>query len=470
MRGEIQGPKVYGNPPGASFELALFDDAFGFAGLPVWIPASAYQNIEGFLVKNAFNPEQVLARGSQVAVTGDLVLRSGTTNVQLAATRMFPWGTEPGPIESARTAAFASVHNRDPKRFAGAAQGGKYQHASAEQFARAWEGNPPQNIVVLASSSSSVVEDLRGVLRGSNLARGISLEHVPIKLAGGAAAETVTDALQTELTRAADLVVIMRGGGGWRDFAVFDDLRLADAIIEAAANVPVATALGHHGDVSLADIAATASVATPSVFARAIVETYELRGRQVNKSRRSAHGRTGIEHGRSWHTPAGAHAKNDLASTEGEGRWVEQAAKLRDELDETRRNVAIERQRSSWWMNELHSDLRRVAHSRIRVRSFWYAAFGWLSTSAILLWLVASWHGEWPPHKHTWVLTAGLVITTLFAVFVSRADKRAQKPLKPGSKRQIMYADASAWLADARAVRSPRQYRRTLLHDSPREQ
>jgi hypothetical protein len=121
-------------------------------------------------------------------------------------------------------------------------------------------------------------------------------------------------------------------------------------------------------------------------------------------------------------------------------------------------------------MNELHNDLRRVAHSRIRVRSFWYAAFGWLSTGAILPWLVASWHGEWPPHKHTWVLAAGLVITPLFAVFVSRADKRAQKPLKPGSKRQIMYADASAWLADARAVRSPRQYRRTLLYYSPREQ
>lgn len=469
VRGEIQGLRTFANPPRVTFDLARPDDDSGFIALPVWIPAHEYRNIARYLEKLTGDSAGVLARrGSQIAVTGTLTLRPGATTVQLVATRVYPLSDAPGPIETARITAFASVHGRDSKKYADAAAGVGHKHDSAEEFANMWQGNPPQNIVMLTSRGSSVAQDLRGVLQGANLARGVAVEHVRIRPGADGIVDTVA-ALQADQARSADLVVIVRGGGGWRDFAVFDDLRVADAIIEATGVVPVATALGHHGDVSLADIVATTSLATPSVLADAIATTYDVRARQASRRARSANAWAGTTDARPSNSEINAETGGDRGAVPHELPRREGAARLRAELDNVRRCLATERNRSIWWSTQHHSDLRRVALSRIRVRSVWCASAGWAITGALLLWLIMSWHGAWPPHKHTWVLAACLGIAVASSIFVSRAGKRALKPLRVASPRNVVYANVDAWLADARAVRSPRQYRRTLLQDLPRD-
>ncbi|MFH1771711.1 MAG: exodeoxyribonuclease VII large subunit [Candidatus Omnitrophota bacterium] len=67
-----------------------------------------------------------------------------------------------------------------------------------------------------------------------------------------------------------DIVVITRGGGSKADLSWFDNKKIAESV--ASSSIPVFSALGHHIDVSITDMAAHTSVKTPTKAAQLIVE------------------------------------------------------------------------------------------------------------------------------------------------------------------------------------------------------
>ena len=72
-----------------------------------------------------------------------------------------------------------------------------------------------------------------------------------------------------------DLLIVGRGGGSKEDLSAFNDEGVARAV--AASRVPVISAVGHEGDVSLTDLVADARAATPSAAAeKAVPDRLEL--------------------------------------------------------------------------------------------------------------------------------------------------------------------------------------------------
>ena len=66
-----------------------------------------------------------------------------------------------------------------------------------------------------------------------------------------------------------DVVVLTRGGGSRMDLRWFDDIEIAKAI--ATCPIPVVSAIGHHDDVSIADIVAARAEKTPTAAAQILV-------------------------------------------------------------------------------------------------------------------------------------------------------------------------------------------------------
>lgn len=123
---------------------------------------------------------------------------------------------------------------------------------------------PPAPLrIAIVGPAGNGVDDVLGVLRDSPW--DLVIRHV-------AAASADPDALVTGLrsvTDAADVVLLVRGGGDLSDTA-FDD----EAVVRAVAGcpVPVLTGIGHTTDQTLCDRAAAISMPTPTAAARWVVD------------------------------------------------------------------------------------------------------------------------------------------------------------------------------------------------------
>jgi len=67
-----------------------------------------------------------------------------------------------------------------------------------------------------------------------------------------------------------DILVIIRGGGSQSDLLLFDQYEIASAI--AFFPIPIITGIGHHKDISIADLMANKSTNTPTKVAEMIIE------------------------------------------------------------------------------------------------------------------------------------------------------------------------------------------------------
>lgn len=119
----------------------------------------------------------------------------------------------------------------------------------------------PGRVALVTAASGAAVRDFIRVGRGRGHGCKVVLYDVPVQ--GEAAPERIAEALlRIGREGAAQVAVLIRGGGSIEDLWAFNTRIVADAVFRCP--VPVVCGVGHEVDVTIADLVADARAATPS--------------------------------------------------------------------------------------------------------------------------------------------------------------------------------------------------------------
>ncbi len=121
----------------------------------------------------------------------------------------------------------------------------------------------PQRVGIVTSTNGEVIHDILTNARSRQDMLDILV--YPSSVQGATAAFELISGIEFFNSPEApkvDLILLARGGGSASDFSCFDDLQLAKQI--AVSSIPVATAIGHTKDNTIADLVADYSFATPT--------------------------------------------------------------------------------------------------------------------------------------------------------------------------------------------------------------
>jgi exodeoxyribonuclease VII large subunit len=130
----------------------------------------------------------------------------------------------------------------------------------------------PRKIGVVTSLDGAAIRDILKVLRRRY--RNVHVVIRPTKVQGdGAAAEIAHGLRQIVKVPNVDVVIVGRGGGSLEDLWAFNEEPVARAI--AISPIPVISAVGHEGDVTIADLVADVRAPTPSAAAELVVARKE---------------------------------------------------------------------------------------------------------------------------------------------------------------------------------------------------
>ena len=128
----------------------------------------------------------------------------------------------------------------------------------------------PRRIAVVTSPTGAAIRDFLRILRRRH--PGLHILIFPVRVQGDDAVKDIVQALGwLNRARAADVVVLTRGGGSLEDLWAFNEEAMARAI--AASQIPVISAVGHEIDFTIADFVADVRAATPSAAAEIVVAT-----------------------------------------------------------------------------------------------------------------------------------------------------------------------------------------------------
>ena len=126
----------------------------------------------------------------------------------------------------------------------------------------------PGTIAVITSPTGQAIKDIVKVTRGRFPQTKILL--LPVLVEGATAPASMVKALEyANRERVADLIIIGRGGGAVTTLEVFNNEQVARAIY--ASEIPVVSAVGHEGNMSITDLVADLRAATPSDAAQLVV-------------------------------------------------------------------------------------------------------------------------------------------------------------------------------------------------------
>jgi len=125
----------------------------------------------------------------------------------------------------------------------------------------------PLRIGIVTSPTGAVIHDIIRVIRRRNPKIGIVLW--PSEVQGDDAPPQLVEGVsRLNEYGDVDLIIIGRGGGSLEDLWAFNDERVVRAVY--ASTIPVVSAVGHEVDITLTDLAADYSAATPSMAAEIV--------------------------------------------------------------------------------------------------------------------------------------------------------------------------------------------------------
>src|SRR5690349_5036774 len=119
----------------------------------------------------------------------------------------------------------------------------------------------PRSVALLTSPTGAVIHDLQETIWERYPNMGIVV--YPVQVQGGGAPMSIARALRRcNHERAADVIVLARGGGSFEEMYAFNTELVARAILDSS--LPVVTALGHTSDRTVADLVGDAECRTPT--------------------------------------------------------------------------------------------------------------------------------------------------------------------------------------------------------------
>ena len=126
----------------------------------------------------------------------------------------------------------------------------------------------PSRVGVVTSGTGAAVQDILNIISRRFPRMPVVLANVRVQGAG--AAEEIAKAIdEMNQKRAADVLIVGRGGGSMEDLWAFNEPVVAEAIVNSS--IPVISAVGHETDFTIADFAADLRAPTPSAAAELAV-------------------------------------------------------------------------------------------------------------------------------------------------------------------------------------------------------
>jgi exodeoxyribonuclease VII large subunit len=128
----------------------------------------------------------------------------------------------------------------------------------------------PSRVGLITSPTGAAVRDVVRILK--RRFPNVHLTLYPVRVQGEGCAEQIIEALRYFHKRgAADVILLVRGGGSLEDLCGFNEEALARAICGCA--IPIITGVGHETDFTIADFVADVRASTPSAAAELVVQT-----------------------------------------------------------------------------------------------------------------------------------------------------------------------------------------------------
>jgi len=150
---------------------------------------------------------------------------------------------------------------------------------------RAWP-RVPRHVAIVTSEGAAALQDVLNVHRERG--RTCRLTLVPTLVQGDRAAAEVAAAIERANAASPslpfDCILLVRGGGSKEDLWAFNEAAIVEAIVKS--RLPVVTGIGHQIDVSLADLAADGTAATPSLAAASVFADRAALDEEVEELRR----------------------------------------------------------------------------------------------------------------------------------------------------------------------------------------
>ena len=138
----------------------------------------------------------------------------------------------------------------------------------------------PMRIGVVTSSTGAAVQDIFNVLKRRFPVAQVVLR--PCQVQGEGAAKDIAKAIyEFNEQKAADVLIVGRGGGSIEDLWAFNEEIVARAVF--ASEIPVISAVGHETDYTICDFVADLRAPTPSAAAEcAVPDIFELKASLVS--------------------------------------------------------------------------------------------------------------------------------------------------------------------------------------------
>ena len=138
----------------------------------------------------------------------------------------------------------------------------------------------PKKIGVVTSSTGAAVQDIFNVLKRRFPIAEVILR--PCQVQGDGAAQDIAQAIaEFNKLKAADVLIVGRGGGSIEDLWAFNEEIVARAVF--ASEIPVISAVGHETDYTICDFVADLRAPTPSAAAEcAVPDIFELKSNLIS--------------------------------------------------------------------------------------------------------------------------------------------------------------------------------------------